>query len=239
MKSFVRMAVRWRPILPNAPANGNRSRRIIDSLWRLCYPPTNAIDFPCSFLRNHLLGSFMSTGFISSAHAQSAAWRIRRVQALLLCLCLTVLLPANGMGKTKPPRPPRPEPELKIVELNIAPTPYQPGNGALEFSVTVQLPKELNGSTVLEVSSLISSPSKTSLRFLSARQPVQAPVPNGVGNPPTVSVQLSWDGKDQRRLLVGSGTYSYEVRTKLLVNDDKGPRTMMVAWPKRGTLEVK
>jgi hypothetical protein len=121
----------------------------------------------------------------------------------------------------------------------VAPIPYQPGNGVLEFSVTVQLPKELNGSTILEVTSLISSPSKTSLRFLSARQPVEAPIQNEDGAPPTLSVQLSWDGMDHRKQLAESGTYSYEVRTKLLTNGEKGPRTMMVSWPKRGTLEVK
>jgi hypothetical protein len=29
------------------------------------------------------------------------------------------------------------------------------------------------------------------------------------------------------------------VRVKLLANGEKGPRTQMVAWPKRGTIEVK
>ncbi|MGQ0667196.1 MAG: hypothetical protein ACT4O4_09190 [Nitrospiraceae bacterium] len=240
MKSFVLLAAQWPPILPNAPPDGNRPRRIIDSPWRLCYPPTEASGFPCPFLRNHLLDSFMNTGFIFSAHVHSGVRRIGPRRRLLgLCLCLAVLLPVEGLAKTKPPRVPRPEPELKIVDLTLAPTPYQPGNGALAFSVTVQLPKELNGGTILEVSSLISSPSKTSLRFLSTRQPVQAPVQNGDGIPPTLSVQLSWDGKDQRRQPAGSGTYSYEVRTKLLTDGDKGPRTMMVSWPKRGTVEVK
>ena len=159
---------------------------------------------------------------------------------LRLCMCLIIFLPGDGLAKAKPSRAPRPEPEIKIVELTVAPTPYSPGNGALEFSVTVQLPKELNGATILEVSSLISSPSKTSLRFLSSRQPVQALGPNGNGEaPPTLSVRLSWDGMDHRKQLAGSGTYSYEVAAKLLTNGEKGPRTMMVAWPKRGTLEVK
>lgn len=164
---------------------------------------------------------------------------LRYVPLLLsISICLTTFLPSDGLAKTKPPRVPRPEPELKIVELNIAPTPYTPGNGPLEFSVTVQLPKELNGATILEVTSLISSPSKTSLRFLSHRQPVQ--VQTGTGNgPPKLSVQLSWDGQDHRKQLAGPGTYAYEVRTKLLANGEKGPRTMMVAWPKRGELTVK
>lgn len=160
---------------------------------------------------------------------------------LLLGLCLSVIsLPSDGFAKTKPPRVPRPEPELKILDLNIAPMPYAPGNGPLQFAVTVQLPKELNGATILEVSSLISSPSKTSLRFLSHRQPVQVPAPALVGaTPPKLSLQLSWDGQDHRKQLAGPGTYAYEVRIKLLANGEKGPRTMMVAWPKRGTLEVR
>lgn len=106
--------------------------------------------------------------------------------------------------------------------------------------MTVQLPKELNGATILEVTSLISSPSKTSLRFLAHRQPVQVPAtPNGGTERSTLSINLSWDGQDHRKQPAGPGTYAYEVRTKLLANGEKGPRTMMVAWPKRGTLEVK
>lgn len=52
-------------------------------------------------------------------------------------------------------------------------------------------------------------------------------------------VELVWDGQDHRKQVAGVGTYSYEVRTKLLANGERGLRTMMVAWPKRGTLEVK
>jgi len=182
----------------------------------------------------------MNTRFVFSPHAQVHGRPTGRLLwSLGLCFCLTVFLPVGGSAKTKRPVAPRPEPELKIVDLNVAPMPYQPGDGALEFSVTVQLPKELNGTTILEVSSLISSPSKTSLRFLSTRQPVQSPAQNGDGAPSTLSVQLSWDGMDHRKQLAGSGTYSYEVRTKLLAFGDKGPRTIMVSWPKRGTLEVK
>ena len=166
--------------------------------------------------------------------------RLRPV-AIVLGLCLTlVLLPGQVFAKTKPSGVPRPEPELKILELTITPTPYAPANGPLRFSVTVQLPKELNGATLLEVSSLISSPSKTSLRFLSHRQGVQVPVPALIGAaPPRLTLQLTWDGQDHRKQLAGPGQYSYEVRIKLLDNGEKGPRTLMVAWPKRGTLEVK
>jgi hypothetical protein len=151
-----------------------------------------------------------------------------------------VLSPVETEAGKKLSRGPRPEPELKIVDLNVAPNPFELGNGSLQFNVTVQLPKELDGATILEVTSLISSPSKTSLRFLRHRQPVEAtPGENGSTDRPRRSVELSWDGQDHRKQPAGSGTYSYEVRTKLLVDGEKGPRTIMVAWPKRGTLEVK
>ena len=183
----------------------------------------------------------MSAHFPWPLSPRPGARRLRFLLGLLaLCLCLTPFLPVDGLAKSKPPRVPRPEPDLKIVDLNIAPVPYTPANGPLQFSVTVQLPKELDGATILEVTSLISSPSKTSLRFLTHRQPVEMPVAaNGGSERPKLSVQLSWDGQDHRKQLAGPGTYAYEVRTKLLANGEKGPRTMMVAWPKRGTLEVK
>lgn len=158
----------------------------------------------------------------------------------LLSLCFSLLIPADGIAKQKSPRPPRPEPELKIVELNISPTPYTPGNGPLQFDVTVQLPKEVDSTMLLEVTSLISSPSRASLRFLTHRQPVETfSVVTGEKERPKVTVALSWDGQDHRNQLASAGTYSYEVRIKLLANGEKGPRTTMVAWPKRGTVKVK
>lgn len=160
--------------------------------------------------------------------------------AVLLGLCLSILLPIDGGAKEKPPKSPRPEPELKIVQLNIAPSPYTPGDGPLQFDVTVQLPKEMESATLLEVTSLISSPSRTSLRFLTHRQSVEAyPAVTGEHKRPKVSVALSWDGLDHRNQPASAGTYSYEVRTKLLTNGEKGPRTTMVAWPKRGTVKVQ
>ena len=181
--------------------------------------------------------SFLMSGFTVTQPSH----RLEVMLAILrFSLCLFIFLPSDGFAKAKPQRAPRAEPEIKIVELTIAPTPYSPADGPLEFSVTVRLPKELNGATIVEVSSLISSPSKTSIRFLSSREPVQATVPNGSREaPPTLSVRLLWDGQDHRKQPAGVGTYSYEVATKLLMDSEKGPRTMMVAWPKRGTFEVK
>ncbi len=170
---------------------------------------------------------------------------LRRTKLLLglvsLWACLTTFFPEDGFSKVKSSRPPRPEPELKIVALNITPLPYTLGNGPLQFSVTVQLPKEVDGDMILEVTSLISSPSKTSLRFLSHRQPIQPPSAlDGERERSKVSVELAWDGQDHRKQPAGAGIYSYEVRTKLLAaNGERGLRTVTVAWPKRGMLEVK
>jgi len=147
---------------------------------------------------------------------------------------------AENHSKAKPASVSRSEPEFRIVDLDVTPTPYEPGNGPLQFSVTVQLPRELDSAVILEVTSLISSPSKTSLRFLTHRRPIERSLSrNGENERPKLSIDLSWDGLDHRKQLATAGTYSYEVRTKLLANGERGPRTMMVAWPKRGTLEVK
>jgi hypothetical protein len=185
------------------------------------------------------------TGFLSSSRPEDNVGR-RRVFIWLLCLCgsLTLLFPLDGharvKSKVKPSQAPRFEPELKIVDLAIAPKPYVLGNGPLQFSVTVQLPKDMRGDLILEVSSLLSSPSKTSVRFLTHRQPVQISSISDRGTErQKVSIELVWDGQDQRKQLAVAGTYSYEVRTKLLLNGEKGLRTVMVGWPKRGTLQVK
>jgi len=167
--------------------------------------------------------------------------RLPIVCLVMLVLGVGGLLPVETEAGKKSRQASRPQPELKIIDLNVDPNPFEPSQGSLQFNVTVQLPKNLNGGTILEVTSLISSPSKTSLRFLTHRQPLEGKsAANSSTDKPSLFVELSWDGQDHRKQPAGSGTYSYEVRTKLLVDDgEKGPRTIMVAWPKRGTVEVK
>jgi hypothetical protein len=164
----------------------------------------------------------------------SAAW-------CALCLLLVLTSPLESSAKSKPHRAPRPEPELKILELKIAPIPYSMTDGPLEFSAFVQLPKDLDGATLLEVSSFVTSPSKTSIRFLSIRKSLEAHVSpaSGSGELPRLSIVLTWDGMDHKKTPAGPGQYQYEMRAKLLANGEKGPRTLMVSWPKRGTIEVR
>jgi len=159
---------------------------------------------------------------------------------VLVCLAILFVLPLDSSAKRKRHRKPRPEPELKILDLTVTPSPYTVSAGSVEFSALVQLPKELEDATLLEVSSLVSSPSKTSIRFLSTRQPLEPHSSPGQGaERPKVSIVLTWDGMDHTKNPAGEGTYQYELRAKLLVNGEKGPRTKMVSWPKRGTLEVR
>lgn len=163
-----------------------------------------------------------------------------RVAWVLLCAALLLWSPPAVSAKSKPHQAPRPEPELKILDLNVSPNPYTVSSGSLQFSALVKLPKELNGATLLEVSSFITSPSKNSLRFLTTRTALEPHAASTDGAaPPQVSVLLTWDGLDQKKIPSGAGLYHFEVRAKLLENGEKGPRTQMVAWPKRGTVEVK
>jgi hypothetical protein len=139
-------------------------------------------------------------------------------------------------------------PELRIVNVTVEPTPYSPVAGTLQLTVEVELPSDLPLNTILEVSSLISSPSKRSMRFLVNRQPLDlttltrasstASASSGEGRP-RLEVTLVWDGTDQSKQYVSEGRYDYEIKTKLLLASEDGPpRTQMVSWPRRGTVVV-
>jgi hypothetical protein len=158
----------------------------------------------------------------------------------MACSIVFALYAGSVSAKSKPSRAPRPEPELKVLELKISPNPYTVSAGSVEFSTVVQLPKELDGATILEVASLVSSPSKRSIRFLTFRKPLDSPSITPISTEPhKIPVVLRWDGMDQTKAPAEAGTYQFELRAKLLSNGGKGPRTLMVSWPKRGTLEVR
>ena len=133
-------------------------------------------------------------------------------------------------------RPPATEPDLRIIQVTMSTDSYVPGQGMLDVAVEVELPSYLDGEMLLEVSSLISSPSKRSMRFLSTRQPIAMPLPNGASR---MTVTLTWDGADQHEQVVGQGRYAYEIKAKLLAVGEKGPWTLMHSWPRRGVIEIK
>ena len=165
-----------------------------------------------------------------------------RVIAIVCLVCL-IMAPAQTFA-AKRKRGPVIPPELKIVSVTIAPPSYVPGQGTLDFTIDIELPKETEQHLMLEVSTLISSPSMRSMRFLSSRQSIDrpehavsaAPITN---SKPRVEVLLAWDGMDQSKELAGTGMYDYEIRAKLLAVGENGVRTYMKAWPKRGTLMLK
>jgi hypothetical protein len=114
------------------------------------------------------------------------------------------------------------------------------------LTVEVELPANLAPNTVLEVSSLISSPSKRSMRFLVHRQPLDpstlssgSSTSEPTEGKPRLEVTLVWDGTDQTKQFVSEGRYDYEIRAKLLLAGEDGPpRTHMVSWKRTGTVMV-
>ena len=164
------------------------------------------------------------------------------VLAAVCLVCLTIV-PVHAFA-VKRKRGPVIPPELKIVSVLIAPASYAAGHGTLDFTIEVELPKDTDRHLMLEVSTLISSPSMRSMRFLSNRQPLDNQAREVSASPspamkPRIEVTLTWDGMDQSKELVGTGTYDYEIRAKLLAVGENGVRTHMNAWPKRGTLALK
>jgi hypothetical protein len=175
--------------------------------------------------------------------------RLSRLFFAALPFVLVFLVGAEDLGaKTKQKSAPVREPDLKILNLTIGPIPYTPNRGPLDFTVVVQLPKEVDDGLMLEVSSLVTSASMTSLRFLSSRQPVAdhqsatiiagSPL-SGEQEPKRVRIHLSWDGLDHNKQPAPPGSYEYVVRAKLLRNGEKGQKTQMSSWPKRGSFLIK
>jgi hypothetical protein len=186
----------------------------------------------------HCIRLSNTTGLCAARQRRLGLW------AALVVIFLVAGQSGSVLAKTKSKLVPRPEPDLKILTLHASPTPYRPQEGAFHFVATVQLPKDIDEQMMLEVSALVTSSSMTSLRFLSIRQPVNEHV---VSDRPTdgdpsqkrVHVDLAWDGLDHNKQQVPIGSYEYEVRVKLLSNGEKGQRTQMLAWPKRGKFVVK
>lgn len=127
-------------------------------------------------------------------------------------------------------------PSLKILDISTTPTPFAPGGNPLEITVDVGLPKNLSNVDLLEVSSMISFPSKRSIRFLYNRHTLEEAV--SAGGKSKITTTLLWDGKDHTDQLVSAGTYQYEIRAKLMSSKDGAPRTKTVSLRSRGELEV-
>lgn len=155
-----------------------------------------------------------------------------RAIVVLIIVMISLVPPVEGKRKKKSYK----AIPLKITSISTSPIPYVPGHGSLTITVDVVLPEQLNGADLLEVSSLISFPSKRSIRFLFKRHSLQAMRKNR--KEMSVRTTLSWDGTDQTNQLVEKGAYNYEIQAKLMVNRHDFPRTAMVSLKKRGALVV-
>ncbi len=125
---------------------------------------------------------------------------------------------------------------VKISEVVLSPNPFILGKNALKLAMLVELPAYLNGANVLEVSAMITSPTRRSISFVAHRRSVDDLEPNGKNL--IVPVMLVWDGKDQNQQLVPDGSYFYELQAKLMADEGYGPRTKIVSHRIHGTLEA-
>ena len=151
----------------------------------------------------------------------------------LVTLLAFGLAPAALDAKRKKPTY---QPPLKIVDITTAPVPFAPGHGPMAITVTVELPENSAQFDLLEVSSLISVPTRRSVRFLASRQPLNTVVIEG--GKPRMKTTLLWDGKDQTRQHVPQGTYTYEARAKLMAHEEGFTKAKIVSPFARGTLDV-
>jgi hypothetical protein len=212
-----------------------------------CFHTVRCRPKPCpnkDVLRPHpaMSPTMSSTHFQHPQIGSHACFGCARVIAIVCLVCL-IMVPAQALA-AKRKRGPVIPPELKIVSVMIAPPSYVPGQGTLDFTIEIELPKETDRHLLLEVSTLISSPSMRSMRFLSSRQSIDK-IEDGVSaapaadSKPRIEVVLTWDGMDQSKELVRSGIYDYEIRAKLLAVGENGARTHMNAWRKHGTLALQ
>lgn len=157
-------------------------------------------------------------------------------RGIVFAMCFTFTLGLWGPEENEAKKGGRYIPALKIVDISTTPMPFAPGNGPLIITVEVELPKDLSEVQFLEVSSLISFPTKRSIRFLSNRHSIED-VKTDTGKP-RLKTTLIWDGKDQTKEFVGHGDYNYEIRAKLMTNKDGNPLTKLVSLRARGSFEV-
>jgi len=117
-----------------------------------------------------------------------------------------------------------------------SPDPFIIGQGPLTLSMKVKVPLSGIDDQVLEVSALITSPTRRSMSFVSQRLSLTEATQGGQLS--DVPVELVWDGKDQYEQFVTDGSYYYEIQAKVMEDEGYGPRTKIVSHRVQGTLEA-
>ena len=140
---------------------------------------------------------------------------------------------AKAKARSKPP-------DLKILSVDPTPLPFIPNGTPLTLTIMVELPKVIPEEALLDVSTLITSTSRSSFRLLSSRQTLPTTGDTGPETGRRVEVVQTWNGTDSQDRIVVEGTYDYQVQAKLMVLNKSGsPLTRISAWKKRGNFEVK
>jgi hypothetical protein len=125
---------------------------------------------------------------------------------------------------------------VKVEEVATFPAPFIIGQGPLTLSMMVKVPLSAVDDKVLEVSALITSPTRRSMSFVSQRLSLAEATQGGQLS--AVPVELVWDGKDQYEQFVTDGSYYYEIQAKVMEDEGYGPRTKIVSHRVQGTLEA-
>lgn len=170
--------------------------------------------------------------------------RITATQALCITAALWCLAGVgDGVSHAAKPKAMAHSPNLKILSVDPTPLPFVVTERPLTLTIMVELPKTLPEEALLNVTTLITSPSKSSIRVLESRQPLtdktvtDAAIENG--NPRRIEVVQVWDGTDQTKRVVSDGTYNYQVVAKLMAPGKNGPLTRETSWKRRGSFEVR
>lgn len=134
-------------------------------------------------------------------------------------------------------------PDLKILSVDPTPLPFVVTERPLTLTIMVELPKTLPEEALLNVTTLITSPSKSSIRVLESRQPLTDTAVTDAaiehGSPRRIEIVQTWDGTDQTKRVVSDGTYTYQVVAKLMAPGKGGPLTQQTSWKRRGSFEVR
>jgi len=140
---------------------------------------------------------------------------------------------AKAKAKARPP-------DLKILSVDPMPRPFVVTEPPLTLTILVELPKTLPGEALLDVATLITSPSKSSIRLLTSRRTLTDEIAaDAASDPRRVEIVQTWDGTDQTKRVVADGTYDYQVQAKLMVPGRNGPLTRETSWKKRGRFVVR
>ena len=184
---------------------------------------------------------FLRTPLPPSAHTARRATATLAVGVAATLWCL--IGSGDGLTHAAKPKAKAKPPDLKVLSVYPAPLPFVLSEAPLTLTIMVELPQTVPDEALLDVTTLITSPSKFSIRLLTNRQMVagkDAPdAGDKNGDPRLIEIVQTWDGTDHEKRVVADGIYDYQVQAKLMVPGKNGPLTRVTAWKKRGTFEVK